>query len=154
MLRVILSTHGLHPLAQARAAVITPGQRFDLEVRMEDDAPGAQFVAMISGAVGSAVEDRDFTLAEVTPQPHRGARDDGRGGGDPAQRVRQPSRAAPARTKTRCASKLTSARVGEVIGQRDFRPPAWPQIYEVGDVRAARRSMRISALTAWATRPR
>ena len=66
MLRVILSTHGLHPLAQARAAVITPGQRFDLEVRMEDDAPGAQFVAMISGAVGSAVEDRDFTLAEVT----------------------------------------------------------------------------------------
>ncbi len=47
--------------------VIAPGQRFDLEVRMEDgEAAAAQLVAVVPVAVGSAVEDRDFILAEVT----------------------------------------------------------------------------------------
>lgn len=45
---------------------IAPGQRFELEVRMEDaSAAAAQLVAIVPVAVGSAVEDRDFILAEV-----------------------------------------------------------------------------------------
>lgn len=46
---------------------IAPGQRFELEVRMEDpESAAAQLVAMVPVAVGSAVEDRDFILAEVS----------------------------------------------------------------------------------------
>jgi FtsP/CotA-like multicopper oxidase with cupredoxin domain len=47
---------------------IAPGQRYDLEVRMEDPAAGAaQLVTTVLTAVSDGgVEDRDYTLAAVT----------------------------------------------------------------------------------------